>query len=322
MRPWALAGLIVTVLVAGCGGSRTATTPASPDGGSSSTTSPTSVSTTSTTSVSGLRTEFLAWVAPVGGDEARLGWEAYELPGWRVYWSERADCWEENGFGEFAGHMREYQPDYRSASKQLLPDINEYREVGFFNQQEWTVGVEDVEASSADEADLADTLTYLSDETDIGIRKEDVAAISAIGLKCRDVGGEFLETMTLLPLSFQWQFRLGEIDREPEVAALIEGTVMPCLRGIGPEFDEAEDIHTWLATLTGATINLHYTPDRSDAEFQAALTEWGQSYAACIEPLAEMRRQPRLEAREDFVDEHFTELLQLQSDIDEFLAGN
>jgi hypothetical protein len=320
MSRWSIFGVLLLLLVvaSGCDSSGAVTTPpVSDDPDSSRVSSSSTAVITSTTVVSGLRSEFLAWVAPVDGDEARLGWEAYELPGLRVYWSAQADCWEDNGFGEFAGNVRAFQPVMRPLSGRLLPDMSQYRQVGFLVDD--NSAADDVVASSTDEDSLADTLSY---HTDLGLRAEDVAAIHAVGLKCIRENGGYSDTMGLPDLVSQWLFRLGEVERQPELNAIVDGTVLPCLREMGPEFAEAETIDLWFSTQFGVQATMDTDPDTPRDVFERAMIDWGQGFAECMEPLVEARREPRLAAREEWVDEHFTELLQLQSDIDDFLAGN
>lgn len=309
-------GVVVMVLVAGCDSSGAVTTSESADGGASLTVASSSSSSTSTTVVSGLRSEFLAWIVPVDGDEARLGWEAYVLPGERIFFSTQAVCWEENGFGEFAEQVRAIQPDMLSLSGRLLPDMSRYRQVGFWRDRNSPAN--DVLESAGDEEGLADTLSY---ELDVALQPGDVAAIHAVAVKCQREDGGFYEAMGLLPQSFQWLFRLEEVDREPELAALIEDDVLPCLQAIGPEFSEVDSIDLWLSTQFGVQADLDTNPDTPRDVLKQAMIDWGQGFAACMEPLVGARRQPRLVAREEWVDEHFTELLQLQSDIDDFLGG-
>jgi hypothetical protein len=259
----------------------------------------------------------LAWVAPIDGDEARLGWEAYELPGWRKYYSTQADCWETKGFTEFADHVRRIEPDMLSVSGRLLPDMARFQQVGFFRERNSPAN--DVLESVSDEQGLADTLSY---DLDVGLRLEDVAAIHAVGLKCQGEDGGFFETMGLLDVSFQWVFRLDEVDRDPVLVAITDNEVLPCLRDVGPEFSDVDSIDLWLSTQFGTQADLDTNPDTPRDVFEQAMVEWGQSYAECMEPLVEARREPRLQAREAFVDEQFTGLLQLQSDVDEFLVGD
>jgi hypothetical protein len=308
------------VLAAGCDSSGAVTTTTSTAGNvSSATRSP--PSPTSSTQVSGLRSEFLAWIAPVDGDAARLGWEAYELPAWRMFWSAQADCWDQNGFGDFSDALRTVQPDYRSTSGRLLPDMARYRDSGFWRESEWTLGPKDVAYASTDESWLKDVLSLLPEGADYGVGETDIAAAHAVGVKCEHAGQDFLDTVTGLTAGDQWLFRLDEVEREPEVAALIEDNVLPCLRYIDPEFEDAESIDGWLATQFGRQATLDTDPDTPRDVFEQKMIYWGQSYAACMEPLVEARREPRLAAREEWVDQKFTELLQLESDVDDFLAG-
>jgi hypothetical protein len=317
MRRWASIGIALVLVSSGCDGSGSVTTPSSTDGVSSFTTTSTPSSTTSSTQVAGLRSEFIAWVAPIDGDEARLGWEAYELPGWRIFFSTQADCWRDNGFGEFADQVRAIQPDMLSLSGRLLPDMSRYRQVGFWRERNSPAN--NVLESAGDEEDLTDTLSY---DVDVALRPEDVAAIHAVGVKCQGEDGGFYETMGLLAQSSQWLFQLDDVDRLPELDALIEADVLPCLRDIGPEFSYVDSIDLWLSTQFGRQATLDTDPDTPRDVFEEKMVYWGQSYAACMEPLVEARREPRLEARDAFVDEKFTELLQLQSDVDDFLAGS
>jgi hypothetical protein len=45
----------------------------------------------------------------------------------------------------------------------------------------------------------------------------------------------------------QWITRLGEVDQEPELAAVIGDTVTPCLRAIDPYFKDAINPDDWLS---------------------------------------------------------------------------
>ncbi|MGA7097561.1 MAG: hypothetical protein WB245_08350 [Acidimicrobiia bacterium] len=308
---------VLFVVVAACDGSGAVTTQGQGDSSSPSVSESSSTTTTSTV-VSGLRSEFVAWVAPVDGDEARLGWEAVGLPAVRRNLAAVADCWESAGFGTFADQVRSYDPGTGATSGRLLPDMATYRETGFVPRNLSLIpGV--LAGDSAEHV-----ASYIERSPEFGFRPEDVAAIQAVAKKCSEENEP--PTFLIGPAGggygTQWLVTLDEIDQEPDIAGLIEDTVMPCLVDVGPEFANAEDIDGWLAAETGAQMSLDFDENSTRDDLEAALVEWGQGFAECMEPLVEARRQPRLEARSAFVDDQFTGLLQLQSDVDDFLAGS
>jgi hypothetical protein len=319
-RVRALSGVALALgLVSGCDGSGAVTTLTSSELGSLSTTS---APESSSTVVSGLRSEFLALVVPLDGEEAKLGWEAYEMPAQRSFWSAQADCWDDNGFGELAEALRTVEPEFRSTSGRLFPDMAAYRATGFWRESEWTLGPEDVAYASSDESWLRDVLGLLPEGASYGVREVDVPGAHAVAAKCEHVGQQYWDAVTDLIINEDWWFTLSKVDAEPELAELIDDEVLPCLRDIDPEFSEVDSIDRWLATQFGTQADLDTNPDTPRDVFEEKMIYWGQRFAECMESLVEARREPRLEAREAFVDEHFTELLQRQSDIDEFLAGN
>jgi hypothetical protein len=268
--------------------------------------------------VSGLRSEFLAWVVPVDGDEARLGWESVSLPVWRRHYAAVADCWGSAGFGTFAEYVRSYDPGTGATSGRLLPDIATYRETGFVPRNLSLI-------PGLLAGDTAENVaSYVERSPEFGFRPEDVPAIQEVAKKCNEENQP--PTFLIGPpgggYGTQWMMTLDEIDQQPDIAGLIEDMVMPCLVDVAPEFADAEDIDGWFALQFGAQIILDFDENSTREDLEAALLEWGQGFAECMEPLVEARREPRLQAREVFVDEHFPGLLQLQSDVDDFLAGN
>jgi hypothetical protein len=272
--------------------------------------------TTSSTVVTGLRSEFVAWVVPIDGDEMRLAWETIGLPAMRRNLSEVADCWESNGFATFADQVRSYDPGMLTWSGRLLPDMDTYRRIGFARIN--TSRIDDVLASGSDEPEHV--VQYVELDPEFGFRLEDVPAIQAVAKKCNE---DNQPPLFVIDSGFgrEWTSILDEIDQQPEITRITDETVMPCLRQVDPQFTDAADIDGWFALEAGAMINLDQESGDAD-ELNSALARWGMGFAECMEPLVQARRQPRLEARDALVDDHFTELLQLQSDIDDFLAGN
>ena len=308
---------LVVLVVSACDGSAAVTTQDQTDLSSPSASDSSSTTTTSTV-VSGLRSEFVAWVAPVDGDEARLGWESVSLPVWRRHYARVADCWQSSGFATFADQVRSYEPGSGATSGRLLPDMATYRETGFVRRNLSVIPA----MLAGDSAEHV--ASYIERSPEFGFRPGDVPAIQAVAEKCN----EEIQPPTFLigppggGYGTQWMMMLDEIDQQPDIAGLIEDTVMSCLVDVGPEFADAEDIDGWLALQFGAQINLDFDENSTREDLEAALLEWGQGFAECMEPLVEARREPRLQAREAFVDEQFTGLLQLQSDVGDFLAGN
>jgi hypothetical protein len=314
-RRWGYWALCLIVLMSACEAPATPVTTTQDE----IATPPKPPSSTSSTVVSGLRSEFVAWIAPIDGDEARLGWEAFALPAARKHFAALAECWESAGFNTFAEQVRRFEPGMSTSSGRLLPDLATYRETGFRPQS--LSLVDDVLAAADDSPE--NVASYVARSPEFGFRGEDVPAIQAIARRCSDLvqPPEFLSSIAGRGLGEQWLFRLGEIDRQEAIASLIDAEVLPCLRDVDPVFQGAESIDEWFALQFGEQINLDVSGGLTLEELEGVLTEWGQGFARCMEPLVEARRGPRLEARDEWIDQRFTELLQLQSDVDEFLAG-
>lgn len=317
MSRWLLFAVSLVVSLVACNGSAN-TTPALTDASSSSSTSLSPE--TSTALGSELRSEFVSWVAPIDLDELRVGWEAMVLPDRLVRFPAMADCWEANGFDQFARNVREYAAVMIPDGEDLYPDMGRLKESGFSDVPSFWVDL--LLVASRPEAlpgSLESSLAHAP--PDWGLRLEDQALIREVGAKCYQDGGILTPTMGIPETAAQWVTTVAALDQEPEMAALIDETVVPCLRGISPEFSN-ENFGTWLGVAFWAPTG----PDSEDAEMWAmpeeTLVKWGQGFAECMEPLVDARREPRLAAREAWIDEWYDELVEFQAEADEQSAAN
>jgi hypothetical protein len=310
-RRW-LACLVL--LVAGCSGSGTATTVSQ----SGSSTSSDADSSTTTTRLVGLRPELLEWVAPLDFEETVAGWEAFGLPDQQPKYLAMADCWEQHGYEEFARHVRD-QASVRpeSSANILLTPMRRLEEVGFAEEPDFWVG--SIVESAGPMGMSGSVETQLKYGPDLGLSPDDAVGIRKVGAMCWPEGG-WIPTRGMgrpaATFSDQWITRLGEVDQEPELAALIGDTVTPCLRAIDPYFSDAINPEDWLSKAA-------YAPqDPQDVEGYASemwampedtLVAWGQAFAGCMNPLEEARRAPRLAAREAWVNKWHDELIDFQT---------
>jgi hypothetical protein len=273
-------------------------------------------SSTAGAAVAELRPEFLFWVAPIDFDEATAGWEAFGLPDYQPRYLAMADCWEEHGYGEFAGHLREeasVRPE--SSANVLLVPMRRLKGVGFTGEPDFWV--RSISLSAGPRGIPGGLELELKYGPDLGLRLEDFADIRRVGEMCWPQGWIPTPGMGLPEeVGVQWITRIHELDREPELAGVIADTVTPCLRTVDPFFEEALDPGDWVSRAMWA-------PDGPDAiegyasEMWAmpeeTLLAWGRAFADCMEPLEEARRPLRLAAREEWVDQWYDELIDFQA---------
>ncbi|MGA7097560.1 MAG: hypothetical protein WB245_08345 [Acidimicrobiia bacterium] len=113
----------------------------------------------------------------------------------------------------------------------------------------------------------------------------------------------------------QWITRIADLDREPELAALVEETVTPCLRAIDPYFENAIDPDDWVSRAMWAPKDPQEV-EAGDSDWsmpEETLVTWGRAFAGCMELLEEARRAPRLAAREAWVDQWHDQLIDSQA---------
>jgi hypothetical protein len=266
------------------------------------------------------------WVAPIDFEEATAGWEAFGLPDQQPKYLAMADCWEENGYGEFAGHLRDQASVMQeSAANVLLVPMLRLREVGFTDEPDsWVGSLVESAGPMGMAGGVEGPLKY---GPDLGLKHDDAAGIRKVGEVCWPEGGWIPARGMGSPVETfddQWITRLGEVDQEPELAAVIGKTVTPCLRAIDPYFKDAINPDDWLSKAA-------YAPkDPQDVEGYASegwarpeetLLAWGQAFADCMETLEKARRPLRLAAREAWVDQWYDQLIDFQADAESSTGG-
>ena len=314
-RRWARL-IWVVLVIAACDPSGAVDSVVQSTGSPATVTTSAGPSSTTITTMAGLGPEFLFWVAPVDFEESRVGWEAFGLPDQEPKFLAMANCWEENGYGEFAGHLKEEAtPAPGGAGVVLLTPMRRLREVGFTDERD--SGVRFIPESAGPRGIPGDLESVLKYGPDVGLRMDDAAGIRNVGEMCWPDGWITTPWMGIPEdVELQWITRIAELDQEPELAAVIGDTVTPCLRAIDPFFEDALDPDDWLS-------RAQYAPkDLQDVEGYASemwampeetLLAWGRAFAECMAPLEEARRPLRLAAREAWVEEYHSVLIDFQA---------
>jgi len=237
----------VALVLAACDGSGAVS-----QSGSTSRLSATSTTSTQATTQAAaveLRPEFLFWVAPVDFEESTAGWEAFGRPDQQPKYLAMADCWEANGYGEFAGHLRDQASERpESSAAILLTPMRRLEEVGFSEEPDFWVG--SIVESAGPMGMSGSVEALLKFGPDLGLNLDDATGIRKVGVMCWPEGG-WIPTRgmgsSVDTFDDQWITRLGEVDQEPELAAVIGDTVTPCLRAIDPYFKDAINPDDWLS---------------------------------------------------------------------------
>jgi hypothetical protein len=265
------------------------------------------------------------WVGPIDFEESVVGWEAFGLPDQEPKYLGMADCWEENGYGEFAGHLRDQASVMQeSAANVLLVPMHRLREVGFTDEPDsWVGSIVESAGPMGMAGGVEGPLKY---GPDLGLKQDDATGILKVGEMCWPEGGWIPTRGMGLPetVGVQWITRIHELDREPTLATVIEETVTPCLRAVDPYFDNGMEPGDWLSRAQYAPQNPQDVEGYASEMWampEETLLAWGRAFADCMEPLEEARRPLRLAAREAWVDEWYDQLIEFQAEADQHSAA-
>lgn len=281
-----------------------------------------------------LTPEFLAWVAPVDRRELASGESAFGLNALQHQINANAECLDEQGYGALADVLVSKPIPVPSESpfddeSALLPNLQVVR-TGFLPPHELDLQMEAVMFlqlvgpidSTNDEEVRATTSAvqqlyddhYIQFGNEWGISSESLTDL--VGVQANCMASIVAEPVTPNPnlasvaiLQHGWIQTMHDIDASEAVAAAMKSAV-GCLRSIDNEFSNVDAIDEW-SEVVGSMIA---SSDAShDEELKTRLRSWGAEYVNCLEPVEEVRRPLRVDARDQLIQEQLPILLELQA---------
>lgn len=304
--------------------------PASPHSPSTPAPSPATSTTTLTTSTSTsppeLSAEFLAAVLPIDGPELYAARATVGASRSHRQFAFLADCLEEIGYSEIVDATRNLSHVYNNIDEVWrFPDLTRLADQGFDKVDGGTV--EDLWFSSMGNpeknlvgVDPATHLLSLHPEWGVSSDQRDTVVADMAG--CIDRFGDSEQPPVLdqmMRTSSQWWAELDRIDTDPAIAELSD-EVTACLREVDPRFADARDPQHWLTLQSGADITMDTDSTFDRDEYHRLLVEWGRGYGECVEPVVAARVELRLRARQTWVRDNFTELLDMQDQLIDALS--
>lgn len=289
--------LLALGLVAGCG--------LFPGSGSGPT-------TTQSTAASQLKSNFLAFVTPLTGEEARLGYQTYLAPVQMGEFRELANCLDSGGYSTAASLLRSYTIPFGATGGfggWLFPDLEVMRGGWTEWDPSWNILfltnhllIPDPTPAQVAQG-IQDLALEVSDSPEWGIDPSQVEELLGLVYESCDVSND--EAASLAPLTFrlqrEWEAAAQAIDESADVADVVDAA-LGCLSEVRPEFEGLTSAADYGARHEALLLTLD----------NMELSRISVAYAECMDPLVRLRTSRRLAERNAMVDQRLNELLGLQ----------